>query len=153
MVKAKHRIRHWFKPPWVIILMCLGWAGYANADIAVIVHAQNPMATLDESDVRRIYMGRMRMFPGSSQGIETIDQPENAERFMTFYKVLMQVTPAKLKRQRASYLFSGKGRLPLVKEDDAAVKTYVASTPAAIGYVKADQVDDTVRVVATVKTE
>lgn len=65
----------------------------------------------------------------------------------------MQVTPAKLKRQRASYLFSGKGRLPLVKADDTAVKTYVASTPAAIGYVEAEQVDDTVRVVATVKTE
>lgn len=123
------------------------------ADIAVIVHSQNSLATLNESDVRRIYMGRMRMFPGSSQGIETVDQPESAECFLTFYKTLMQVTPAKLKRQRASYLFSGKGRLPLVKENDVAVKAYVASNPAAIGYMQADQVDDTVRVVATVKTE
>lgn len=153
MAKVINAIHLVLTPAWGILLMCLMGAGAANADIAVIVHAQNPLAALDENDVRRIYMGRTRMFPGSTQGIETLDHPENAERFITFYKALMQVTPAKLKRQRASYLFSGKGRLPLVKEDDTAVKTYVASTPAAIGYVDADQVDDTVRVVATVKTD
>lgn len=123
------------------------------ADIAVIVNPANPVNALETGDLQRIYMGRMRMFPDSTQGIETIDHPENGETFAAFYQNLINLTPAKLKRQRASYLFSGKGRLPIVKENDAAVKSHVANSPAAIGYVQAEQVDDTVKVVATVKTE
>lgn len=135
------------------VCLCNLLSGVVHADIAIIVHPQNPLAALNESDVRRIYMGRMRMFPDSSQGIEAIDLPESAERFVVFYQSLMHLNPAKLKRQRASYLFSGKGRLPVVMETDEAVKVHVAKTPAAIGYVESGWVDGTVKVVATVKTE
>lgn len=125
----------------------------AQADIAVIVHPDNPLATLDESEVRRIYMGRMHMFPASEQSIETVDHPESAPLFAEFYQAIAHLTPAKLKRQRASYLFSGKGRLPVVKDDDTAVRAYVAGTRSAIGYVDSALVDATVKVVWTTKTE
>jgi ABC-type phosphate transport system substrate-binding protein len=134
-------------------MLCSLGVTSARADIAVIVNVANPLKTLDSGELQRIFMGRTRMFPDSTQGIETIDQPEDAAVFVDFYQKVMRITPAKLKRQRASYLFSGKGRLPVVKDDDASVKAFVAQTPAAIGYVQAEQVDDTVKVVATVKTE
>lgn len=152
-----NKIKRFFRPPLLTLLLSAVYCAFlsisAYADIAVIVHPQNPLPTLEASDVRRIYMGRMRMFPGSTQGIETIDHPETTARFASFYQALSGLTPAKLKRQRASYLFSGKGRLPIVLEDDAAVKAHVATTPTAIGYIQIDQVDDTVKVVATVKTQ
>lgn len=153
MSRIKRFFSCYFKSSPMVIAFCLCLPGTLLADIAVIVSPHNAIHTLDENTVRRIYMGRMRMFPGSSQSIEAIDHPESAECFATFYQTLMHLTPAKLKRQRASYLFSGKGRLPLVMQNDAAVKAYVAITPTAIGYVEAEQVDATVKVVATVKAE
>lgn len=153
MRTTKRYSRRLALPVMILALLLSGLSASVHADIAVIVHPANPVNALETGDLQRIYMGRMRMFPDSTQGIETIDHPETAETFAAFYQSLTHLTPAKLKRQRASYLFSGKGRLPIVKEDDAAVKSYVAQSPAAIGYVQADQVDDTVKVVATVKTE
>lgn len=149
--------KRYFSPN-TLSLLCaavlyVGMSMPALADLAVIVNPENPVTALNTGDLQRIYMGRMRMFPDSTQGIETIDHPETSDSFVSFYQTLTHMTPAKLKRQRASYLFSGKGRLPIVKNDDAAVKAYVAQSPAAIGYVQVDQVDDTVKVVATVKVE
>lgn len=153
MRKLQHTISHSLLTLFSMLAISAGLVSMAQADIVVIVNPQNPLTILEEEEVRRIYLGRTRMFPGSSQGIETLDLPETAERFAAFYQSLTHLTPAKLKRQRASYLFSGKGRLPLVLPDESAVKQHVASTPSAIGYVQADQVDASVKVVATVKTE
>lgn len=122
-----------------------------QADIMVVVHPDNPLMSLSEENIRRIFLGRMRMFPNSSQGIETVDQNEQQEVFIDFYHAIAHLTPAKLKRQRASYLFSGKGRLPHVLDSDDAVIKYVAKTPEAIGYISQEKVDSFVKVVGTIK--
>lgn len=142
-------IRQWL--PWLpcaFLLFLL--SSVAVADMAVIVHPSNPMKAVSREDMRRIFMGRMRMYPDSSVGVEAVDLPESNALFASFYQSVSNVTPAKLKRQRASYLFSGKGRLPQVVADEAAVKALVASNPQAIGYIPVDQVDDSVRAVGIV---
>lgn len=121
------------------------------ADIAVIVNPANPVATLSEDDVRRIFMGRMRLFPDSNESVEALDQEEESAAFGDFYQAIARLTPAKLKRQRASYLFSGKGRLPTTLKDDAAVLEYVASHPGAIGYVTQEKLDTRVKTVMVMK--
>lgn len=122
-----------------------------SADLAVVVHPANALAGLTEDDVRRIFMGRMRMFPDSDASIEAVDQDEDSNAFSRFYSAIARLTPAKLKRQRASYLFSGKGRLPASLQDDASVIEFVASHPEAIGYVELDKLDARVKAVLTVK--
>ncbi|CBL43668.1 conserved hypothetical protein [gamma proteobacterium HdN1] len=124
-----------------------------RADIAVIVHPSNPVKSMDEEDLRRIYMGRMRLFPGTSLGVEAVDLPEENPRFVEFYQSLTHLAPARLRRQRASFLFSGKGRLPRVVESEAEVLRFVTESPAAIGYLDKSQVNGAVRVVAVVKEE
>lgn len=123
----------------------------AHADIAVIVNPENPLSALNEDDVRRIFMGRMRLYPNSDQGIEAVDQAEAHSGFANFYKTIAGLTPAKLKRQRASYLFSGKGRLPQALNDDASVLDFVAKNPAAIGYVASENLDARVKQVLLLK--
>lgn len=121
------------------------------ADIAVVVHPSNPLASLSEDDVRRIFMGRMRLFPDSGTSVEVVDQEESRPPFVGFYSAVARLTPAKLKRQRASYLFSGKGRLPATLQDDAAVLEFVASHPGAIGYVSQESIDTRVKSVLMVR--
>ena len=135
--------------PWAFVLCLL--SPVAMAEMAVIVHPSNLMKAISQDDMRRIFMGRMRMYPDSTLGVEAVDLPESNPLFASFYQSVSNVTPAKLKRQRASYLFSGKGRLPRVVADEAAVKALVASNPQAIGYVPVEMVDDSVRAVGTVK--
>ncbi len=121
------------------------------ADMAVVVHPSNPVTSISREDIRRIFMGRLRMYPDSSVAVEAIDVAESNPLFARFYQSVSNVTPAKLKRQRASYLFSGKGRLPQVVKDEAAMKALVATNPQAIGYLPVDQVDASVRTVGIVK--
>lgn len=131
----------------VVALTC----GEAIADIAIIVHPQNPLASLSEDDVRRIFMGRTRLFPGSGIGITAADLTDTNPFFSDFYQALAHLTPDKLKRQRASYLFSGNGRLPQVLENENAMLEFVANTTSAIGYLPVEQIDNRVKTICVVK--
>lgn len=142
-----HKITKALLPLMVSGGLCLS----AHAELVVVVHPSNPVASLSEEDVRRIFMGRMRLFPHGEASIEAVDQEESRPQFEKFYEAISGLTPAKLKRQRASYLFSGKGRLPASLPDDAAVLEYVSTRPGGIGYVAADQVDTRVKPVLTIK--
>ncbi len=48
-------------------------------------------------------------------------------------------------------MLSGKGIKLDVLQDDAAVKAWVASHPDGLGYIDASQVDESVKVVYTLK--
>lgn len=144
-------MRYCFCLSWLVAVAIGVWVPNARADMAVIVHPSNPVTTLSAEDVRRIFMGRMRMYPASSVGVEALDLPDSNARFVDFYKSVSNVTPAKLKRQRASYLFSGKGRLPQVVADEAAMKALVASNPQAIGYIPVELVDASVRTISIIR--
>jgi hypothetical protein len=136
----------------LFVLLLLGGVSFsAHADIVVVVNTANPVASLSEEDVRRIFMGRMRLFPKGEASIEAVDHDESRPIFVQFYHAITGLTPAKLKRQRASFLFSGKGRLPASLPDDAAVIDYVVTHPGGIGYLNADQVDARVKAVLTIK--
>lgn len=134
----------------VFLLLGGGVCLSAQADLVVVVHPSNPVASLSEEDVRRIFMGRMRLFPEGEASIEAVDQEESRPHFAQFYEAISGLTPAKLKRQRASYLFSGKGRLPASLPDDEAVIDYVASHPGGIGYVARELVDARVKPVLAI---
>lgn len=122
-----------------------------SADIAVIVHPQNPTATLTENDVRRIFMGRLRLFPDTNIGIDAIDVSDASQVFLEFYAAVARISPEKLKRQRASYLFSGNGRLPQVLVSETAVHKHVANSLTAIGYISAQNVDESVKVICIIE--
>lgn len=123
----------------------------ATADIAIITHPDNPVANLNQKEVQKIFLGRLRMYPESELETQAVDLPAEDPLFLRFYDTIAQMNAAKIKRYRAYYLFSGKGRLPLVEPDEKHVMTRVASDPSAIGYVDASLVTDQVRVVFVLK--
>jgi ABC-type phosphate transport system substrate-binding protein len=125
----------------------------AFADLAIIVNPQNPVTTLSDKQIAKIFMGRLRMFPDTKLDAEVVDQPENQATFSNFYLHIVKMNPTKLKRYRASYLFSGQGNLPTELESDDAVKSYIATTPTAIGYIESAHVDATVKVVYRIPAE
>jgi ABC-type phosphate transport system substrate-binding protein len=114
----------------------------AQAEIAVIAHVQNPLASLSESEVRKIFLGRLQLLPSSRTEILTLDQSVDSPTLATFYHAEMDMTPSQLSGYRAAYLFSGKGRIPEIENDDLSVLERVKATHNAIGYIDLDAVDN-----------
>jgi ABC-type phosphate transport system substrate-binding protein len=110
-------------------------APQVQADLLVIVHKSNPLVSLSENEVRKIFLGRMRLFPRTSKEILSVDQEASMASQRFFYKTLMNMDTAQLSSYRASYLFSGKGRIPETVDSDLNMLRVISENPAAIGYV------------------
>lgn len=120
-------------------------AACAQAELAIIAHPGNPLNSIEQSEVERIFLGRSRSFPGGGT-VKPVDQaPGNAMREKFFASVL-NMTEAQVTGYWSRRMFSGKGTPPDTLADDLAVKARVASDPASLGYVREDVVDSSVKV-------
>lgn len=139
--------------PLLILLALLQlWSGSARADIAIIVHPQNPLTNLTEEDLKKIFLGRLPLFPQTGQEIHPLDLPEEHTTYADFYRRVLQLDGTKLKRYRAYYLFSGRGRLPAGANSVVEMIRKVSEDTAAIGYVDAAHVSDKTRTLLILRT-
>lgn len=129
------------------LAMLLFSASICSADVVVIVNSQSDLTSLDATTVRRIFLGKEKLFPNTTEKIKVLDQDKNTEIYATFYKEFIGFRLKHLRRYRAANLFSGKSLPPMVKPDDSAVKAFVQAEPTAIGYIDSDLLDDTVKAV------
>ena len=129
----------------LLLLLALA-SGSVRADIAVIVHPQNPLTHLSEDDLKKIFLGRLPLFPQTGQEIHPLDLPEEHATYADFYRRVLQLDGTKLKRYRAYYLFSGRGRLPAGANSVIEMIRKVSEDTAAIGYVDASLVTEQVKV-------
>ena len=138
-----------------VIYLTLGMslAVLAKADLAVIVHPNNPIKSLSHKDVQRLFLGRSLMFPSTETKIYAIDHKENSQVYSRFYTDVIKMNSNKLKKYRAYYLFSGKGRLPLILDKPADVIDRVAVTENSISYVHSSDISDRVKVVFIMTTK
>lgn len=109
-----------------------------NADLLVIVNRQNPLDSLSENEVRKIFLGRIRLYPHTTREIVSFDLEARAPSRQFFYQTLMNMDAAQLSSYRASYLFSGKGRIPETTDTEAELLQAVGADAQAIGYVTED---------------
>jgi ABC-type phosphate transport system substrate-binding protein len=124
-----------------------------HADIALVVHPDNPMASLSEKQAKRIFMGKMRLYPDTNQVIRVLDLPLDDPTREAFYRQLVSMDSTRLARYRASYLFSGKGALPEALPNADAVAADLREHSNAIGYLDAAVVPEGLRVLLLLKTE
>lgn len=128
---------------WLMIL--IGHPLKVSAELVIIVHPDNPIQALTEREVKKIFMGRIRMFPETALETQVVDLPEDSPQFKVLYLELINISATKLRRYRASYLFSGKGSVPLELPNMEVIKQYVNDTPSAIGYIDLEAVDKRVK--------
>lgn len=121
-----------------------------KAEVSIIVHPNNPVKALTHKQVQRLFLGRIVMFPETKTKIYAIDQNEGSKIYQYFYEQVVNMNTTKLKKYRAYYLFSGKGRLPLAVDKTEDVVKYVENTENAISYVDSQSVTDKVKVIFTI---
>ncbi|TKC88054.1 phosphate ABC transporter substrate-binding protein [Trinickia terrae] len=133
-----------------VLLASLLWtcAAACHAQLVVIVSAKNPLASLGESDVADLYLGRTSQLPGGAQAVP-IDQAEDDAQRIDFYRLVTGKSQAQLRAYWSKLIFTGRGTPPRSVADAQAVKKLVSGSPNAIGYIDKSELDSTVKAVLT----
>lgn len=131
-----------------ILFVSALFTSYVYADVAVIVNPSNS-SDISEEDVKKIYLGKTKSF-SNGESVEAINIEEGAVRD-DFDSKLLKKNASQLKAYWSKLIFTGKATPPESVNNEAAALKKVASNANAIGYVDAGSVDDSVKVVVTIK--
>ena len=135
--------------PLALLTMLMAPAS-ARADIAVIVNTANPVVHLNSQQVADLYLGRTRNYPNNEIALIfdlMRDNPVRARFFQSLNGMPLQQVNAYWSR----LMFSGQVIPPQQVPDDHTVLEIVRRNTGAIGYVKAQTADSTVRTVLLLK--
>lgn len=120
----------------------------AQADVAVIAHAKNPIPTLAPKDVQDVFLGRTRTFSDGHFALP-VDQPSPLRD--EFYQLLTGRSIEQIDAYWARLVFTGQTSPPRQLPNDDAVLKAVRENESAIGYVDPKRVDKTVRLLLLLK--
>ena len=123
-------------------------AGPATAladDIVIIVNRDNVNA-INIAFVQRVYLGTLKGWPDGSP-VLVLDQPEGSDARETFCTTVLRKSVTNVKAIWSQNIFTGKGLPPKVTTPDEAIKQAVAANVGAIGYIRASQLDATVKAI------
>ena len=119
------------------------------ADIAVVVHPDNPINQISADDLTRIYLGKIDSFPNGAKALP-IDLKEGDATRTSFYQKVANKSQAQLSSYWARLIFTGKGTPPHTVRNTKKVKSLVSSDKNYVGYMDASEVDGSVKVIFTV---
>lgn len=116
------------------LLVALLGDSTAQADIAVIVHADNPVTSLTARQTAELYLGRVRTFDTGQYAV-VVDQGRDDPLRGRFFKDVSGMSIGQVTAYWSRLQFTGQVQPPRNVEGDAAVLDFVRRNPAAIGYV------------------
>jgi len=110
---------------------------------AVVVSKDSPLATFDADEAKKVFLGREAVIAG--QSVSVIYQKDGAIRTDFETKVLGK-TGSDLSAYWSKLIFTGKAAAPDEVAGDAGVKSKLAASPGAVGYVSDAGIDGSVKV-------
>lgn len=129
-----------------VVLILLGLLAFSNvsADLAVVVHPDSQVVSLDRSQLINIYMGRYRQLPTGEAALP-VDLSPLKERF---YRALVDKDLAEINSYWARLVFSGQVSPPGQLDSVTLVVEYVRRNPGALGFVDAAEAPADLKIVA-----
>ena len=120
------------------------------AELVVIAHPSNPQTSLTMDEAKKIFLGKSKYLP-SGGSVTPIDQKDASAAKDNFYAKVVGMKPGQLAKYWAKQIFSGKGAPPAQEAGDLQVRARIASNPSSIGYVDSSVVNDSVKVLLTIR--
>jgi ABC-type phosphate transport system substrate-binding protein len=131
----------------IFIALALSLASHsATADVVAVVSAKSAITTLSKSQMADIFLGRVNRFPNGSPAVP-IDQAEGSAAREEFYAKMAGKSAAQMKAYWSKIIFTGRGQPPKEVPNGVEMKKRIFENPAAIGYIDANLLDDSVRVI------
>lgn len=131
----------------LLLAASLMYSSFAFSGVAVIVHPTNS-AELSETEISRIFLGKMKSFPGGGQAIP-INQTEGASTRGDFEGKVLNKSASQIKAYWSKLVFTGKGTPPREAGSNADIVNLVKDNPNIIGYIDEAAVTGDVKVIAT----
>lgn len=147
-------MRHWKKNIGVIIFLgALAFAQCCFAEqVVFIVNLSNKISSLTTKEIINIYTLRIKTWP-SGILVEAVSLPVDNSVRMIFSKSVLCRDPATMEQFYLRKALTGKGQPPRTFKTTEDVKSFVARTKGAIGYILATEVDDSVKVVPVIREQ
>lgn len=130
------------------LLIGLLLGSIAIADTAVIVNPSNPINEASLEDIGNLFLKKVKKI--KNQSLTPFDQSESSPSYAAFHKSTSKKTPQQMKSYWANKIFTGKGSPPETLRNDRKVMQLVSGQTDAIGYVDANAVDNSVKVIARI---
>ena len=132
-----------------VFILGLFFSTSALSDVHVVVHNSNT-DEFNNKVISRIFLGKSKSFPSGIPAIP-INQKDNAQITSLFNKKVLNKSSSQLKAYWSKLVFTGKGTPPKSVGSDQQVMELVTNNPNFIGFVSADAIDDSVKVIATIQ--
>jgi ABC-type phosphate transport system substrate-binding protein len=132
----------------LLVLALTAMPVVAMADVVAVVSAKSAVTTLSKSQITDIFLGKTTRFPDGSPAVP-IDQSEGTLARDEFYSAFTGESAAQLKAHWSKIIFTGRGQPPKTVPNSVAMRKLVAENPAAIGYIDASLMDETLMVTMT----
>jgi phosphate transport system substrate-binding protein len=132
-----------------ILIAVLVGAGALRGDddLAIVVNKSNPVANLTKAQLKKIILGEQAQWSNGKKVAVVLRSPGQPERLVVL-KELCGMSEGELDEFLAHAGQSGDAPVPKALATAAAVKAMVAVIPGAIGFVRASETGDTVKVVS-----
>ena len=112
----------------------------ANEAIAVIVHKDNPMSSLTESEVKLYYLRKIKKrWPGLNKNIRPADRKKPCAERSAFY-VLLGMDIVQIERYFGNKQLQNAERPPDKFSTETEMINFVAEEVGGIGYIQASSV-------------
>lgn len=122
-----------------------------DAAYLVIVHADNPVETLDRKRLGKMFLKKIRRWDALDESITPYDLDPQSEVREAFTRSVHGKSVSAIKSFWQRMLFSGRDVPPDELSDDAAMIETVGGDAGALGYVSAAaELDDSVKTVEVV---
>ena len=119
----------------------------APEQLAIIVNKSNPIDNLSFGELQKIFLAERRQWPNGKRITVTICEPGQLER-TTAMRLIYRMSENDFSRYWLHVSFTGDTQAATKTLTNATgIRKFVSYVPGAIGYVLADRVDDSVKVV------
>ena len=120
--------------------------------IAVVVSPKNPIITISQSDLRRIFLRQKTKWPNRWK-ISVYDQHTKNPIRSEFSRRILGKSPAQLKEYWLNLKLTRGLKPPKTCRSPRLVKQYLKRVKGGIGYLYEDEVDKTVKVIKWIELD
>jgi hypothetical protein len=121
------------------------FSGIAAAEVVVIGNKGAPVSSISVDQASAIFLKKADSFPDGTS-VVAVDLPNDNPVRDEFYEKATHKNASQVKSYWAKRIFTGKGTPNDIQHSESEVKSWVASSANHIGYISADAVDDSVKV-------
>lgn len=119
----------------------------ASAEVAIIVHPDSGLTEASKTEVVNIFLSKSKSLRGKK--LTPYDLSKGQATRDMFYQNVVRKNESQLKAYWSRLIFTGKGLPPTAYESEQDIIDTVADDASAIGYVSSENVNGSVKVLAT----